>query len=109
MAETRQSLSAVFIEQGARLLEPSRDSGDFARDPLVHRDARLPGREAQTFRMREPLSPARVLRGIGVVFGGGDYTTDPCPRIRENIAGLGPGGDGTLLQEELRRLKAYCL
>ena len=106
--QAQPSMSAVFIEQGRRLLDAQDDGDDFTRDPFASRNARLPGKQADTFRMRDPISPQAVLRRIGKVFGGAGYTTDPCPQIRENIAGLAPGGDSELLQEELRRQRAYC-
>jgi len=101
-------MSAVFIDQGRRWAEARAGDDGFGRDPLAHRDPALPGRRADTFRMRDPVSPQAVLRRIGTVFAGTNYSTDPCPRIRENIAGLAPGGDGERLQEELRRQHAYC-
>lgn len=59
--------------------------------------------------MRQPTTPAGVVRGIGALFGGPDYATDPCPRIRENIASQQAlGGDRALLGEEVRRQQAYC-
>jgi hypothetical protein len=38
--------------------------------------------------MRPPPSPQRTLRMIGQLLGGPNYTTDPCPEIRQNLAGL---------------------
>ncbi|WP_143703870.1 MULTISPECIES: hypothetical protein [Luteimonas] len=95
---------------GASLREQARDwarrevpSPDFVRDPLQHRPPPSPdGR----FAMREPLSTEDVVLAIGSLFGGGP--SDPCPRIRRNIAHLGTGGDAALLAEELRRLQQYC-
>ncbi|MGV8931616.1 MAG: hypothetical protein ACOH1R_05830 [Luteimonas sp.] len=103
------SMSAVFIEQGKRWAESRGDGDGFARDPLANRSASLPGRHAETFRMRKPISPQAVVNAVGrYLFAPPGYATDPCQQIRENIAGLGPGGDGALLQEELRRKRAYC-
>lgn len=103
------SMSAVFIEQGKRWAESRGDGDGFARDLLANRSASLPGRHADTFRMRKPISPQAVVNAVGrYLFAPPGYATDPCPQIRENIAGLGPGGDGALLQEELRRKRAYC-
>lgn len=58
--------------------------------------------------MREPISPASVVAGIGKLLGGPGYTTDPCPRIRDNIANLATGGPSELLDEELRRDRQLC-
>jgi hypothetical protein len=102
------SMSAVFIDQGKRWAEAQARGDGFGRDPPARRNPALPGRQADTFRMRDPVSPLAVLRSIGKAFAGADYSTDPCPRIHENIAGLTPGGDGERLQEELRRQHAYC-
>lgn len=105
--ETR-SMSAVFIEQGRQLIGQEANEAGFEHDPLAHRVARLPGRPGERIRMHDPMSVAKVVRGIGVLFAGAAYTTDPCPQIRANIANLQTGGDGDLLQEELRRHGAYC-
>lgn len=101
-------LSAVFIEQGRRLAVPAPDSDAFRPDPLAHRAARLPGVQADTFRMRTPMSPERVLRSIGMLLAGPGYTTDPCPRVASNIERLSQDGDSALLQEELRRKRQLC-
>lgn len=103
----RRGLSAVFIEQA--LAASAERAGElFTRDPFADRRANLPGVEADTFRMREPPSLQGALRAVGKLFGGPGYTTDPCPRIRENLNDLSQDGDNALLQEELRRKRAYC-
>lgn len=99
-------LSAVFIEQG-KAIERSRDGADFVRNPLLDRASTLEA-PVERIRMREPMSPARVVEGIGKLFGGADYETSPCPRIRRNIAALGTGGDGAALQEEVWRHQRFC-
>ncbi len=104
----RAPMSAVFIEQGRQLSRTRIDADAFAADPLVHRAAQLPGPGTDTFRMRTPISPERVLRAIGGLVGGPGYTTDPCPRVASNIGELSQLGDGELLQEELRRKRALC-
>ena len=108
-AAPRAAMSAVFIEQGRQWIEAQADRAGFARDPLANRSARVPGRQADSFRMRKPISPQAVVNAVGsYLFAPPGYTTDPCAQINANIAGLGPGGDGALLQEELRRKRAYC-
>ncbi len=101
-------LSAVFIEQARRLPAPGDDADAFGPDPLAHRPAQLPGVQADTFRMRKPMSTERVLRFIGGLVAGPGYSTDPCPRIAGNIQVLSQEGDSALLQEELRRKRALC-
>lgn len=101
-------ISAVFIEQGRQLSRSAIGADAFAADPLAHRAARLPGPGTDTFRMREPISPERVLRAVGALLAGPGYTTDPCPRVAENIDRLSQEGDSELLQEELRRKRALC-
>ena len=101
-------LSAVFVEQGRALAE-AQHGHDFTRNPLVDRQAvridAAPGR----IRMRDPMTPAKVVARIGKVFGGANYETDPCPRIRENLGNLVTAGrDDKGLQEELRRHRQFC-
>ena len=80
----------------------------FQADPLRSRRAHLPGGErADAFRMKEPMSPARMLTAIARTFG----DKDPCPNIRSRVSGLlasTSDHDRELLQEELRRDRAYC-
>jgi hypothetical protein len=104
--EPLRPLSAVFIEQG-KALARSQEIVDFARNPLDDRASGLDA-PAERIRMREPMSAARVVAGIGQLFGGPGYETSPCPRIRRNIAALGPGGDRAALQEEVRRYQQHC-
>ena len=89
--------------------ETGSDAPDFAADPLHSRRARLPGgTRADRFRMREPVSPARVLSAIGQLFGG---PGDPCPRVHRNISGLLTATSDharELLSEELRQYRDYC-
>lgn len=76
---------------------------DFMPDPLRHRPAPVRGGR---FAMRDPLSAEDVVLAVGRLFGGGP--SDPCPRIRDNIANLSDGGDRALIAEELRRLRQFC-
>ena len=80
----------------------------FQVDPLRSRRAHLPGGERpDAFRMKEPLSPARMLAVVARTFG----DKDPCPNIRSRVSGLlasTSDHDRELLQEELRRDRAYC-
>ena len=53
------------------------------------------------------MSPARVFASIAHVFG----DKDPCPSIQSRLSGLlasTSDHDRELLQEELRRDRAYC-
>ena len=104
----RARLGAVFLEQGRQLSRARIDADAFAADPLAHRAAKLPGPGRDRFRMREPVSPERMLRAVGALLAGPGYTTDPCPRVAENIDRLSQEGDSELLQEELRRKRALC-
>jgi hypothetical protein len=109
--ESDAPMSAVFIEQGNRfahdLVQGEAAAGA---DPFADRRAPLPGRAGGAFRMREPRSLQRTLRRVGQLVGGPGYSTDPCPRIRDNIASLanGEGAERELLAEELRRKNALC-
>lgn len=61
------------------------------------------------FRMRDPMSPARVIEAIGSVVGGPNYERSPCPRIHRNIAALSTAGRSEALDEEIRRLNQDCI
>ncbi|MEZ0469067.1 hypothetical protein [Luteimonas salinilitoris] len=95
-----------LLEQGRRWAGTQAGGHDFRRDPL--RPAAPAAQAPERFRMRPPPSPAAVVEHIGRLVGGSGYTTDPCPQVRRNLAGLAPGGDSALLQEELRRLRQLC-
>lgn len=80
--------------------------GDRISASLVTSD---PGR----FRMRKQLSGKDVIEGSAQFLGlwPPGYTTDPCPKIERNIGGLMSDtrpAARELLNEELRRQKAYC-
>lgn len=85
------------------------DAPRFAPDPLRSRRANLPGGDRRDrFAMRQAVTPASVAGMIGGLFG--SYPP-PCPRVRENIAGLltsTADRDRALLQEELRQQRDYC-
>lgn len=108
MPEPSRPLSAVFLEQGRQLARAQAGTHDFVQDPFANRRHALSDVGGGRFRMKEPMSAAKVVAGIGQLFGGAGYETDPCPRIRRNIAALGPGGDSELLQEEFRRQRQFC-
>jgi hypothetical protein len=102
------ALSAVFIEQGREWERQQHSADDFARNPLTHRTVPRAEPRRDSFAMREPVSPASVVASIGKLLNGPDYTTDPCPRIRDNINNLATGGPSELLDEELRRDRQLC-
>lgn len=104
--EPSRPLSAVFIEQGKAVARGDTGTG-FTRNPLTATAPTL-GDTSERIRMREAMTAAKVVAGIGQIFGGPGYTTNPCPRIRRNIAALGTGGDSELLQEEVRRHRQFC-
>ena len=91
-------------EQARALVRDAASPGAFDPDPLRHRPApRADGR----FAMRDPLSAQDVVNGIGALFGGGP--SDPCPRIRQNLANANMGAGRELAEEEIRRLQRNCL
>jgi hypothetical protein len=94
----------VFIEQGRAWARQQHPPEDFARNPLTHRTVPRAEPRRDTFAMREPISPASV----GKLLNGPDYTTDPCPRIRDNINNLATGGPSEQHDEELRRDRQLC-
>jgi hypothetical protein len=104
--EPSRPLSAIFIEQG-KALERAQDGADFVHNPLAERRGRLEV-PRERIAMRDPMTPAQVVAAVGQLFGGPGYETSPCPRIRRNIAALGPGGDSAALREELTRYQRDC-
>jgi hypothetical protein len=100
--------SLSFIEQGREWARQQHSTDDFARNPLTHRTVPRAEARRDRFAMREPISPASVVATIGKLLNGPDYTTDPCPRIRDNITNLATGGPSELLDEELRRDRQLC-
>lgn len=106
--DSAPSLSAVFIDQGREWAQRQHPPDEFARNPLTHRTVPRAEPRRDRFAMREPVTPASVVASIGKLLGGPDYTTDPCPRIRDNIANLATGGPSELLDEELRRDRQLC-
>lgn len=103
-----RALSAVFVEQG-RALARAQHGHDFTRNPLVDPQPVRIDATPERIRMRDPLTPARIVAGIGLLFGGAGYETDPCPRIRRNLGELVTAGrDDPGLQEELRRHRQFC-
>ncbi|MET0327169.1 MAG: hypothetical protein ABW163_00210 [Luteimonas sp.] len=95
---------AALLEQAGDWARQQAPAADFSRDPLQHRP--MPAADGR-FAMREPVSVEDVVIAVGKLFGGGP--SDPCPRIRRNIANLGTGGDAELISEEIRRLQQACL
>lgn len=92
--------------------DPVAQKIEFRQDPLQSRNPvglGLPTR----FKLRTPVSVKSMLelisKGSGMWPPG--YTTDPCPEIKRNVAGLladiSPAGRSRL-EEEMRREQAYC-
>lgn len=100
--------AAELLEQGRQWAREQSPPG-FEATPLRSRRARLPGGErADTFHMRPPPSPKRVMGFIARAFGD---PGPPCPRIQANIAGLLAATserERKLLDEELRRDRELC-
>ena len=96
-----------LLEQGLQWARGQHEAPDFVPDPL--RSARAGAVAPGRFAMRDPLTPEAVLQRIGTLIGGSDYEASPCPRIRRNLAALGPAGDSELMREEIRRLQSLCM
>ena len=102
--DTPLPTASVLLEQAGDWARQQTPAADFARNPLQHR---APPAADGRFAMRDPVSVEDVVIAVGKLFGGGP--SDPCPRIRRNIANLGTGGDAEQTREEIRRLQQYCL
>lgn len=105
------ALPTGWAEQTRQSVQ-TREPLSFAADPLRSRHARLPGGDGRgRFRMKEPLSPQKILQKIGSMAGGPGYSQSPCPRIASNLPGLLTATsehERELLNEELRRDREYC-
>lgn len=89
-APPAEPLSAALVgqtRQWARQQAPLEFAGS---DPLADRIAAIPGRPANRFRMRAPLSTADVVGFIGQTFGNG---ADPCVLNRADLAAYATGRD----------------
>jgi len=108
-AETTPSTD--WVEQARRSVQ-AREPLSFVADPLRSRHAQLPGGDGrERFRLREPLSPQKILQKMGGMAGGPGYSQSPCPRIASNLPGLLTGTseqERRRLEEELRRNREYC-
>jgi hypothetical protein len=104
--------TADQLQQQGREWAARQASPTFATDPFSSRRAQLPGGDGRgRFRMKEPLSPQKILQKIGGMAGGPGYSQSPCPRIASNLSGLLTAAsvrERELLDEELRRDREYC-
>ena len=102
-----------YLQQGAAWAADTSPPVDFRPGLTSSRVPALPGgATGGRFRMREPASPQKTLeKTIGRLFGGRNYTTDPCPQIHDNVHGLLPdtSDDGRRrLAWELREYRERC-
>ena len=104
--EGARPLSAVLLQQVRRAAAAQVE--DFSRSPFANRPTQLPGRPADTFRMREPLTAARVVAGIGTLFGGSDYSEDACPELHRQVAQLGLTDSNADRRHALELAQALC-
>lgn len=103
-ARTHPGLSAVLVEPAPDWT--ARPPGSPSSDPFASRSPPLPGQNAQTFRMREPPSPARMVARIGVLFGADGKTG--CSEIGNEIAGYTQAGDRAALQRAIEYERRHC-
>ena len=98
-----------LLEQGRTWVQQQEATNNFNSDPIRSRRAQLPGGErAGSFRMQEPMSPARALENVAKFFGD---PGPPCPRVRARLHELLTATsekERALLQEELRRERQFC-
>ena len=97
--------AASLIAQASAAAAPAAPADPFARPA-----PRLPGEGPGRFRMRNPITPARVVAWLGShVLAPRGYNADPCPRNRANIGNLMGGQDPSALQQELDFQRQHCL
>ena len=108
-AATVPASTGDLLEQGRAWARQPQAHNDFRSDPLRSRRAQLPGGErAGSFRMQEPMSPARAMENVAKFFGD---PGPPCPRAQARLHGLltaTSDKERALLQEELRRVRQFC-
>ena len=101
-----------YLAQGAAWAAESALATDFQPGLTASRVPRLPGgASGGRFHMREPPPPQRTLQTIGRMLAGPDYTTDPCPRMHDNVHGLLPDASDEgrrRLAWELREYRDRC-
>lgn len=101
-----------YLAQGAAWAAETAPATNFQPGLTASRIPRLPGgAPGGRFHMREPPSPQRTLQAIGRMLAGPDYTTDPCPRMHDNVHGLLPdtSDEGRRrLAWELREYRERC-
>ncbi len=110
IAPAGRPLSMVYIAQ-ARLqaeAEARLPRNAAPVDLLARHTPTLPGKPGERFRMRNPLSAADVVAGIGKLFGGPDYSADPCEDLARNIATLATQGDSWELRHDMEFEKNAC-
>lgn len=100
-------MSALYLAQLRQAAGEELDAAIATHDPLADRAVHLPGKAANRFRMREPMSAARAIAMVGQLFGGND-PAEPCRRNRTEIAALGTQGDSRRLQQELDFERRWC-
>ncbi|MFP7722342.1 hypothetical protein [Lysobacter sp. A3-1-A15] len=99
-------LTAVLLMQARQAAGPRAE--DFAAPPLANRPVTVPGRVADTFHMSEPLSAAKVVAGIGKLFGGSGYSADACPDLRRQVARLGLADSEADRRHAVELAQALC-
>jgi hypothetical protein len=98
-----------LLEQARALVRQQGAPGAPAMAAFADRPTRLPQADAGRFRMRDPMSPARVVAWLGShALAPRGYERDPCPRNRRNIDGLLAAGDSPRLQLELEFERRHC-
>jgi hypothetical protein len=98
-----------LLEQARAMARRQAASTAPAVDVFADRPAHLPQADAGRFRMRDPLTPARVVAWLGShTLAPNGYERDPRPRNRRNIAGLLAAGDSPRLQLELAFEREHC-
>ena len=101
--------ASTLLQQGHDSARQQAPTPTLTQDPLRRRRTNLPGGDhPDTFRMREPRSPASVMNYVAKAFGD---PGPPCPRVQARLHGLlsaTSDKERKLLEEELRRDRQFC-
>ena len=101
-------MTAVYLQQARRWAQLQHHDTIMRADPFADRQVALPDRAGSRFRLSPELTLAGALAMAGKTFGGADYSSNDCERIRGRIVGLVAAGDEHAAQHDLDYERRHC-